>query len=132
MNNKQLKELTKIAHFMESVINETDNSVRDFNILTQQQVNKTTFLEFALKFFERKTWEIVETLEFDTNEFILLNEVNETLDSVMKETESVYHYSVTDENGEHYHTTDRKGHIIGILEWALNQIVGNIDIEQTI
>ena len=57
-------------------------------------------------------------LEFDTNEFILLNEVNETLDSVMKETESVYHYSVTDENGEHYHTTDRKGHIIGILEWA--------------
>ncbi|WP_261007244.1 hypothetical protein [Staphylococcus haemolyticus] len=50
----------------------------------------------------------------------------------MKETESVYHYSVTDENGEHYHTTDRKGHIIGILEWALDQIVGNIDIEQTI
>lgn len=132
MNNKQLKELTKIAHFMESVINETDNSVRDFNILTQQQVNKTTFLEFALIFFERKTWEIVETLEFDTNEFILLNEVNETLDSVMKETESVYQYSVTDENGEHYHTTDRKGHIIRILEWALNQIVGNIDIEQTI
>ena len=132
MNNKQLKELTKIAHFMESVINETDNSVRDFNILTQQQVNKTTFLEFALMFFERKTWEIVETLEFDTNEFILLNEVNETLDSVMKETESVYQYSVTDENGEHYHTTDRKGHIIRILEWALNQIVGNIDIEQTI
>ncbi|MDS3923968.1 hypothetical protein [Staphylococcus hominis] len=132
MNNKQLKELTKIAHFMESVIYETDNCVRDFNILTQQQVNKTTFLEFALMFFERKTWEIVETLEFDTNEFILLNEVNETLDSVMKETESVYQYSVTDENGEHYHTTDRKGHIIGILEWALNQIVGNIDIEQTI
>ncbi|WP_240930009.1 pathogenicity island protein [Staphylococcus hominis] len=131
MNNKQLKELTKIAHFMESVIYETDNCVRDFNILTQQQVNKTTFLEFALMFFERKTWEIVETLEFDTNEFILLNEVNETLDSVMKETESVYQYSVTDENGEHYHTTDRKGHIIGILEWALDQIVGNIDIEQT-
>lgn len=131
MNNKQLKELTKIAHFMESVINETDNCVRDFNILTQQQVNKTTFLEFALKFFERKTWGIVETLEFDTNEFILLNEVNETLDSVMKETESVYQYSVIDENGEHYHTTDRKGHIIGILEWALDQIVGNIYIEQT-
>ena len=43
MNNKQLKELTKIAHFMESVINETDNCVRDFNILTQQQVNKTIF-----------------------------------------------------------------------------------------
>ncbi|MDS3882502.1 hypothetical protein RJB71_05465 [Staphylococcus hominis] len=55
MNNKQLKELTKIAHFMESVIYETDNCVRDFNILTQQQVNKTTFLEFALMFFERKT-----------------------------------------------------------------------------
>ena len=92
MNNKQLKELTKIANFMESVIDETDNCVRDFNILTQQQVNKTTFLEFSLKFFERKTWGIVETLEFDTNEFILLNEVNETLDSVMKETESVYQY----------------------------------------
>lgn len=94
MNNKQLKELTKIARFMESVIYETDNCVRDFNILTQQQVNKTTFLEFALIFFERKTWEIVEMLEFDTNEFILLNEVNETLDSVMKETESVDRKSV--------------------------------------
>lgn len=60
MNNKQLKELTKIAHFMESVIYETDNCVRDFNILTQQQVNKTTFLEFALIFLSVKRGKLLK------------------------------------------------------------------------
>ncbi|WP_368080840.1 hypothetical protein [Staphylococcus aureus] len=31
--------------------------------------------------------------------------------------------------GEHKHTTDRKGHVIGMLEWALDYIVGNIEVE---
>ncbi|MDK4164365.1 pathogenicity island protein, partial [Staphylococcus pseudintermedius] len=34
------------------------------------------------------------------------------------------------DKGEHKHTTDRKGHIIGILEWALDYIVGNIEVEE--
>ncbi|MDG6630102.1 pathogenicity island protein, partial [Staphylococcus aureus] len=28
------------------------------------------------------------------------------------------------------HTTDRKGHVIGMLEWALDYIVGNIEAEE--
>ena len=34
-----------------------------------------------------------------------------------------------DSTGEHEHTTDREGHVIGILEWALDYIVGNIEVE---
>ncbi|QEX30107.1 hypothetical protein FO458_10440 [Staphylococcus lugdunensis] len=88
----------------------------------------TTFLEFALKFFERKTWDIVQYLEFDTEEFVILNEVNNTLDDVTKEIASVYHGSIIDETGEHPYTTDRKGHIIEVIEWAHEYIVGNIEV----
>ncbi|MDU9318371.1 pathogenicity island protein, partial [Staphylococcus pseudintermedius] len=49
---------------------------------------------------------------------------------VIHETQDIYHYSIIDDKGEHKHTTDRKGHIIGILEWALDYIVGNIEVEE--
>lgn len=128
MKTKQLKEITNVTNFMERVISEPEECLKDFNILTQQEANMTTFLEFALKFFERKTWEIVQYLEFDTDEFIILNEVNVTLDDVRKETASVYYGTIKDDRGEHPYTTNRKGHIIEILEWAHEYIVGNIDV----
>ncbi|EHA6121654.1 hypothetical protein FXV90_01110 [Staphylococcus pseudintermedius] len=51
-------------------------------------------------------------------------------EDVMNETKDIYHYSIIDDKGEHKHTTDRKGHIIGIMEWALDYIVGNIEVEE--
>ncbi|KXA38888.1 hypothetical protein [Staphylococcus lugdunensis] len=128
MKTNQLKEIAKVTNFMEQVISEPEDCLKDFNILTQQEANMTTFLEFALKFFERKTWDIVQYLEFDTEEFVILNEVNNTLDDVTKEIASVYHGSIIDETGEHPYTTDRKGHIIEVIEWAHEYIVGNIEV----
>ena len=46
----------------------------------------------------------------------------------MNEDKEIYYYTVTDSTGEHEHT-DREGHVIGILEWALDYIVGNIEVE---
>ncbi|MBJ6365111.1 hypothetical protein JF558_03965 [Staphylococcus hominis] len=67
-------------------------------------------------------------LEFSSEEYQILNEVNETFNDVMKEKQDIYTYSVVAGGKEERYTTDRKGHLIGILEWALDYIVGNIDV----
>ncbi|MDW5472300.1 hypothetical protein [Staphylococcus equorum] len=43
-----------------------------------------------------------------------------TLDAVINEKQETYNYSVTDDKGTKDYTTDREGHIIGILEWELH------------
>ncbi|MCH4420258.1 pathogenicity island protein [Staphylococcus haemolyticus] len=128
MKTNKFKEITKLTNFMEQVMSEPEDCLKDFNILTQQEVNMTTFLEFVLKFFERKTRDIVQYLECGTEEFDVLNVVNNTLDDVTKEKASVYHGTIIDDKGEHPYTTNRKGHIIEMLEWAHEYIVGNLEV----
>lgn len=128
MKTNKFKEITKLTNFMEQVMSEPEDCLKDFNILTQQEVNMTTFLEFVLKFFERKTRDIVQYLECGTEEFDVLNVVNNTLDDVTKEKASVYHGTIIDDKGEHPYTTNRKGHIIEMLKWAHEYIVGNLEV----
>ncbi|MGS4207770.1 pathogenicity island protein [Staphylococcus pseudintermedius] len=90
----------------------------------------TSFYEQALKMIHKELFKIVSYLKFDSEEYEIINEVVQTLDDVIHETQDIYHYSIIDDKGEHKHTTDRKGHIIGILEWALDYIVGNIEVEE--
>ncbi|WP_053038932.1 hypothetical protein, partial [Staphylococcus aureus] len=87
------------------------------------------FYEYALKLVHNGLFNILAELDFEDEVFLILDEVTMTLSDVMKETQHVYRYSVIDEKGEHKHTTDRKGHVIGMLEWALDYIVGNIEVE---
>ncbi|EGQ2799466.1 MULTISPECIES: hypothetical protein [Staphylococcus intermedius group] len=90
----------------------------------------TSFYEQALKMIHKELFKIVSYLKFDSEEYGIINEVVCTLYDVMNETKDIYHYNIIDDKGEHKHTTDRKGHIIGILEWALDYIVGNIEVEE--
>ncbi|HEC2146756.1 TPA: pathogenicity island protein [Staphylococcus delphini] len=90
----------------------------------------TSFYEQTLKMIHKELFKIASYLESDSEEYEIINEVVQTLDDVIHETQDIYHYSIIDDKGEHKRTTDRKGHIIGILEWALDYIVGNIEVEE--
>ncbi|EIQ4141111.1 pathogenicity island protein [Staphylococcus pseudintermedius] len=115
MELKQKNHLHKVAEAIEKTIHIKSNSI---------------FYEQALKMFHKELFNIVAHLNFDSEEYKIINEVVQTLHDVIHETQDIYHYSIIDDKGEHKHTTDRKGHIVGILEWALDYIIGNIEVEE--
>ncbi|UXR71123.1 pathogenicity island protein [Staphylococcus sp. IVB6240] len=135
MKIKQRYYLSKVVKLIEKVLDEKDKEVflsaKDrFHSMTEHKYDDTTFYERFLKSVHEELFNILAELDFEDEAFSIIEEVTATLDDVRHETQKVYHYSVINEKGEHKHATDRKGHIIGMLEWALEYIVGNIEVEE--
>ncbi|WP_436942092.1 type II toxin-antitoxin system antitoxin, TscA family [Staphylococcus xylosus] len=131
MNLEQKYRLSKVVKQMDNIIKHTDDLKYNYNFITDSMVNNEQFLERVLKVVNKNIWSILKVLDFESEQFLILNEVNTTLDDVSKETARVYHASVIDDSGEHPYTMNREQHIIGVLEWALDYIVGNIEVEET-
>lgn len=134
MQIKQKYQLSKVVQVLEKVLYEKDKdiflSAKDrFHFITDYHYNDTVFYEHILKLVHKELFNILAEVDFEDEAFSILDEVTMTLSDVMNEDKEIYYYSVTDNTGEHEHTTDREGHVIGILEWALDYIVGNIEVE---
>ncbi|WP_053023061.1 TscA family type II toxin-antitoxin system antitoxin [Staphylococcus haemolyticus] len=134
MEIKHKYQLSKVVKVLEKVLYEKDKyvflSAKDrFHSITDYRYDDTAFYEHILKLIHKELFNILAELDFEDEAFSILDEVTMTLSDVMKEDKEIYRYSVTDNTGEHEYTTDREGHIIGILEWALDYIVGNIEVE---
>ncbi|PTI75306.1 pathogenicity island protein [Staphylococcus succinus] len=135
MELKQKYQLSKVVQVIEKVLDEKDKDVflsaKDrFHSITDYRYNDTAFYEHILKLVHKELFNIVSYLKFSNEEYAVINEVVNTLHDVMNETRETYSYSITDEKGTADYTTDREGHIIGILEWALDYIAGNIEVEE--
>ena len=131
---KQKYQLSKVVQVLEKVLYEKDKdiflSAKDsFHFITDYHYNDTAFYEHILKLVHKELFNILAEVDFEDEAFSILDEVTMTLSDVMNEDKEIYYYSVTDNTGEHEHTTDREGHVIGILEWELDYIVGNIKVE---
>lgn len=129
MNINQREKLSKVTREMEMVINYSSSLTIGFNVLTEQGISETTYLEKAINIFREKLFNILCELDCESEEFKILDDVTMTFKDVLAEKQDIYFYSVIEQRGETRHTTNRKGHLIGILEWASNQIAGNIDME---
>ena len=134
MKIKQRYYLSKVVKVLEKVLDEKDKEVflsaKDrFHSITDYKYNDTEFYEHILKLVHKELFNILAELDFDDEAFSILDEVTMTLSDVIEEDDEIYYYTVTDSSGEHKHTTDREGHVIGILEWALDYIAGNIEVE---
>ncbi|QDW81974.1 pathogenicity island protein [Staphylococcus chromogenes] len=135
MKIKQRYYLSKVVKVIEKVLDEKDKEVflsaKDrFHSITDYKYNDTEFYEHILKLVHKELFNILAELDFDDEAFSILDEVTMTLSDVIEEDDEIYYYTVTDSSGEHKHTTDREGHVIGILEWALDYIAGNIEVEE--
>lgn len=134
MEIKQKYQLSKVVKVLEKVLYEKDKdiflSAKDsFHFITDYHYNDTAFYEHILKLVHKELFNILAEVDFEDEAFSILDEVTITLSDVMNEDKEIYYYSVEDSTGEQEHTTDREGHVIGILEWALDYIVGNIEVE---
>lgn len=134
MEIKHKYQLSKVVQVLEKVLYEKNKdiflSAKDsFHFITDYHYNDTAFYEHILKLVHKELFKILVEVDFEDETFSILDEVTMTLSDVMNEDKEIYYYSVTDNTGEHEHTTDREGHVIGILEWALDYIVGNIEVE---
>lgn len=128
MDLEQRYKLSVVAREMDKVINHSRELTTNFNDITDSFITETEFIEKSLKNTSEKIFNLLFHLEFSSEEYRILNEVNETLNDVLKEKQDIYTYSVVAGGKKEKHTTNRKGHLIGILEWALDYIVGNIDV----
>ena len=134
MKIKPKYQLSKVVKVLEKVLYEKDKdiflSAKDrFHSITDYRYDDTAFYEHILKLVHKELFNILAELDFEDEAFSILDEVTMTLSDVMNEDKEIYYYSVTDNTGEQEYTTDREGHVIGILEWALDYIVGNIEVE---
>ncbi|UMT76026.1 pathogenicity island protein [Staphylococcus roterodami] len=130
MDLEQKYELSNVVKQINNILNHTEKLKVNYNFITDSVVETEQFLERILKIVNKNIWNILKNLDFESEEFLIMNEVNTTLDDVSKETATVYHASVIDDKGEHPYTTNREQHLIGILEWAHEYIVGNIEVEE--
>ena len=135
MEIKQKYQLSKVVQVLEKVLYEKDKNIflsaKDrFHSITDYRYDDTAFYEHILKLVHKELFNILAELDFEDEAFPIIDEVTMTLSDVMKEDKETYYYTVKDSTGEHKHTTDREGHVIGILEWALDYIVGNIEVEE--
>ncbi|WP_367081221.1 pathogenicity island protein [Staphylococcus capitis] len=134
MEQEQKDRLSKVVQILEKVLYEKNKNIflsaKDkFHSITDYRYDDTVFYEQILKLVHKELFNILAELDFEDESFSILDEVTMTLSDVMNEDKEIYYYSVLDSTGEHKHTTDREGHVIGILEWAIDYIVGNVEVE---
>ncbi|MDG0821139.1 pathogenicity island protein [Staphylococcus equorum] len=130
MNIKQKHQLSKVTGDMEKVVNNSSSLSIGYNMLTEQGITETTYLEKVINLFRKDLFNVLCELDFESEEFLILDDVTLTFRDVLKDKKEVYEYSIVDTGGETKHITNRKGQLIGILEWALDYIVGNIEVEE--
>ncbi|WHI60774.1 pathogenicity island protein [Mammaliicoccus lentus] len=129
MNSNQRNQLSKVLKNMDKVIIHSEDITLSYNIITEIGLTETQVIENAIKLFREKLLNILCELGSESEELKILDDVTITFKNVLKDKKEVYECSVVNANDEVRHETDRKGHLIGILEWALDQIAGNIDME---
>ncbi len=129
MKTKQRKKLSKVLKNIDKVINHSEDITLSYNIITETGLNETQVIENAIRLFREKLLNILCELDSESEEFKILDDVTITFKNVLKDKKEVYECNVVNANGEVRHETDRKGQLIGILEWSSNQIAGNIELE---
>ncbi|WP_323709214.1 pathogenicity island protein [Mammaliicoccus sciuri] len=129
MKTKQRKQLSKVLKNIDKVINHSEDITLSYNIITEIGLTETQVIENAIRLFREKLLNILCELDCESEEFKILDDVTITFNNVLKDKKELYECSVVNINGEVRHETNRKDQMIGILEWALDQIAGNIDME---
>ncbi|WP_239762215.1 pathogenicity island protein [Mammaliicoccus sp. I-M35] len=129
MKTNQRNQLSKVLKNMDKVINHSEDITLSYNIITEIGLAETQVIEIAIKLFREKLLNILCELDSESEEFKILDDVTISFKNVLKDKKEIYEFSVVNANGEVRHEIDRKRHLIGILEWALDQIAGNIDME---
>jgi len=128
MKTKQRKQLSKVLKNIDKVINHSEDITLSYNIITETGLNETQVIENATRLFREKLLNILCELDCESEEFKILDNVTVSFKNVLKDKKELYECSVVNINGEVRHETNRKDQMIGILEWALDQIAGNIDM----
>lgn len=125
---KRKNRIREIAKSIDKIINHSDALVIGYNIVSKQCITEREYLEKALRKQSICLASCLLELDKTSEEHQIISDVIDTFEAVIQEKQDIYFYSVIDQNVKRRYRTDRKGHIIGILEWALERITGNIDV----
>lgn len=129
MNTTQTNQIAKIAGDIETLIEHSSILNKGYNLLTGKHLTETNYLELSINLLRTDLLNVQFESEMDGEEFLVLDDVAFTLEGVLRDKREVYEYSVITGDSVTHHETNRKGNLIGILEWALEQLHGNIELE---
>lgn len=129
MNTKQTNQIAKIVGDIEKVIEHSNELTAGYNMIMNFRISETTYLEKVINLFRKDMFDVLVELDHKSDEFEILDDVTMTLKDALNDIRDVYEYSVIIGDSVTHHETNRKGNLIGMLEWALEQLQGNIELE---
>lgn len=129
METKQTKQIAKIAGDMEKVINHSSELTAGYNMIMDMRISEITYLEKIVNLFRKDMFNVLVELDHESDEFQVLDDVTMTLKNVLDDVRDVYEFTVITGDSVTQQETNRKGYLLSMLEWSLNELQGNIEME---
>ncbi|MEB7657617.1 pathogenicity island protein [Mammaliicoccus vitulinus] len=129
METNQRKQLSKIAGDIELVIEHSKILTTGYNLFTGKHITETDYLELSINLFRKDLFDVQFELEFDSDDFSVLDDFTMTLKNALDDKKEVYEYCMVSVEGVTRHETNRKGHLIDTLQWVISNLAHSFGID---
>ncbi|PTI33196.1 pathogenicity island protein, partial [Mammaliicoccus vitulinus] len=125
----QTNQIAKIVGDIEKVIEHSNELTAGYNMIMNFRISETTYLEKVINLFRKDMFNVLVELDHESDEFQVLDDVTMTLKNVLDDVRDVYEFTVITGDSVTQQETNRKGYLLSMLEWSLNELQGNIEME---
>lgn len=128
--DKHLKmKVSNVVEQIEKVITNTEDYRTHYNIVTELNVTTEQYLEKVIQYISTPLRNVYFELEHESDDYKVINELLKGLNTSLEDKKETYQITVVDEKGQRDEVENREQFLLGVLEWAFNYIIENIELE---
>lgn len=128
---KHLKmKVSNVGEQIEKVITNTEDYRTQYNIVTELNVTTEQYLEKVIQYISTPLRNVYFELEHESDDYKVINELLKGLNTSLEDKKETYQITVVDEKGQRDEVENREQFLLGVLEWAFNYIIENIELEE--
>lgn len=128
---KHLKmKVSNVVEQIEKVITNTEDYRTQYNIVTELNVTTEQYLEKVIQYISTPLRNVYFELEHESDDYKVINELLKGLNTSLEDKKETYQITVVDEKGQRDEVENREQFLLGVLEWAFNYIIENIELEE--
>lgn len=129
--DKHLKmKVSNVVEQIEKVITNTEDYRTHYNIVTELNVTTEQYLEKVIQYISTPLRNVYFELEHESDDYKVINELLKGLNTSLEDKKETYQITVVDEKGQRDEVENREQFLLGVLEWAFNYIIENIELEE--
>ncbi|MEB5686666.1 hypothetical protein [Mammaliicoccus lentus] len=129
--DKHLKmKISNVVEQIEKVITNTEDYRTQYNIVTELNVTTEQYLEKVIQYISTPLRNVYFELEHESDDYKVINELLKGLNTSLEDKKETYQITVVDEKGQRDEVENREQFLLGVLEWAFNYIIENIELEE--